>query len=74
MISKEEYLENEEKIQKALTKSKEEREQRKQDELLGQGTNLTDAEKEFIKKADDEKHVLDAEKTETIKTNVGPRK
>lgn len=70
LISKEEYLENEEKIQKALEKSKEEREQRQQEKSQSKSTEaaLND---ETLKKLDDEKHILDAEKTPTFDTKVG---
>lgn len=58
MISKEEYLENEEKIQKALAKSKEEQEQRKTEKLQDKAPNVTDTNTESFKHADDEKHIL----------------
>lgn len=58
MISKEEYLEIEDKIQKALTKSKAEQEQRKSDELQDNAPNVTDTKTESFKHADDEKHIL----------------
>lgn len=70
MISKEEYLENEEKIQKALAKSKEEREHRNKTEAQSKETDLAQMEQELLKKADDEKHVLSADNTQPIKTNV----
>lgn len=69
LISKEEYLENEEKIQKALERSKEEREQRKQEKSQIKAAE-TDADKEVLDKADDEKHILDAEKTPTFESAV----
>lgn len=67
LISKEEYLENEGKIQKALEKSKEERKQREQEKSKSISTaTALDAEKEALEKADDQKHILDAEKTPTF--------
>lgn len=63
LISKEEYLENEEKIQKALEKSKEQRQQEK--------SQLAEShDDEQLKKTDDEKHILDAEKTPTFESTV----
>lgn len=71
LISKEEYLENEEKIQKALEKSKEEREQRELEKSQSISTAAAhDAEKEALEKADDQKHILDAEKTPTFESTV----
>lgn len=71
LMSKEEYLENEEKIQKALEKSKEEREQRQQEKLNSKSTEtIVDDEKITLNKADDEKHILDAEKTPTFESTV----
>lgn len=67
LISKEEYLENEDKIQRALDKSKEEREQRQQEKLQSK----IDDENATLKTADDEKHILDAEKTPTLESKVG---
>lgn len=67
LISKEEYLENEEKIQKALEKSKEEREQR---ELEKNQSKSAAAEDEAVEKADDQKHIMDAEKTPTFESTV----
>lgn len=64
LISKEEYLENEEKIQKALEKSKDEREKRQQEKSHSQ-TELA-GDEALLKKSDDEKHILDAEKTPTF--------
>lgn len=61
LISKEEYLENEEKIQKALEKSKDEIEQRQQEELQSKSAD---------KVQDDEKHILDAEKVSNIEPTV----
>lgn len=64
LISKEEYLENEEKIEKALAKSKEIR--AKQDrQPIEQSTKKADTitEKEPATRSDDEKHVLNAELT-----------
>ncbi|XP_055312309.1 mitochondrial proton/calcium exchanger protein isoform X2 [Sitodiplosis mosellana] len=68
LISKEEYLENEEKIQKALEKSKEEREQRQQEKSQSKSTEAAQGD-ETLKKHDDEKHILDAEKTPTFDSN-----
>lgn len=68
LISKEEYLENEEKIEKALAKSKEKREQEQQEKLQNKEASTTDD--ESIKKADDKKHILDAEKTPTLEPKV----
>lgn len=65
LISKEEYLENEDKIQKALDKSKEEREQRQQEKLQ---SKIDD--ENALKTADDEKHILDAEKTPNLESKV----
>lgn len=71
LMSKEEYLENEEKIQKALEKSKEEREQRQQEKLNSKSTEtIDDDEKVTLNKADDGKHILDAEKTPTFESTV----
>lgn len=71
LMSKEEYLENEEKIQKALEKSKEEREQRQQEKLNSKSTEtIVDDEKVTLNKADDGKHILDAEKTPTFESTV----
>lgn len=70
LISKEEYLENEEKIQKALEKSKEEREQRQQQEKLQSKSTEAAHDDETLKKHDDEKHILDAEKTPTFDSTV----
>lgn len=67
LISKEEYLENEEKIQKALEKSKEEREQREQEKHQNKSAA---AEEEALEKADDQKHIMDAEKTPTFESTV----
>lgn len=69
LISKEEYLENEEKIQKALEKSKEEREQRQQEKSQSKSTEAAPSD-EPLNKIDDEKHILDAEKTPTFDTKV----
>lgn len=71
LISKEEYLENEEKIQKALAKSKELREQQEQ-EKLEQSAKVAEPVKttETATRSDDEKHVLDAERTPTIESKV----
>lgn len=76
LISKEEYLENEEKIQKALEKSKEEREQREQEksQSMSTATAAHDAEKEALEKADDQKHILDAEKTPTFESSESLQK
>lgn len=65
LISKEEYLENEEKIQKALEKSKEEREQRQQEKSQSKSTETANDD-ETLNKNDDKKHILDAEKTPTF--------
>lgn len=71
LISKEEYLENEEKIQKALEKSKEEREHRKQEKAqIKAAEAVADDEEAALKKHDDEKHILDAEKTPTFESSV----
>lgn len=67
LISKEEYLENEGKIQKALEKSKEEREQREQEKHQNKAAA---AEEETLEKADDQKHIMDAEKTPTFESTV----
>lgn len=67
LISKEEYLENEEKIQKALKKSKEEREHQQQEKAQSKENELQD---ESQQKRDDEKHILDADKTPTFDTTV----
>ncbi|XP_031633656.1 mitochondrial proton/calcium exchanger protein [Contarinia nasturtii] len=64
LITKEEYLENEEKIQKALEKSKEEREQRQSQNKSTYSTH----DDEHLNKLDDEKHILDAEKTPTFES------
>lgn len=69
LISKEEYLENEEKIEKALVKSKEKREQEQQEKLQGKDATSSTLD-ESISKADDEKHILDAEKTPTLEPKV----
>lgn len=69
LISKEEYLENEEKIQKALEKSKEVREQQEKSQNTAANAN-NDTEKPTLEKADDEKHILDAEKTPTFEPTV----
>lgn len=61
LISKEEYLENEEKIQKALAKSKEERDQRQAEELQDKVPIVTDIKMESIRHTDDEKHILSDE-------------
>lgn len=67
LMSKEEYLENEDKIQKALEKSKEERAQREQAKAQNLDTEVSgDNEKDTPNKLDDEKHILDAEKTPTV--------
>lgn len=66
LISKEEYLENEEKIQKALERSKEEREQRQQEKSQSEAAKASSD----VEKADDEKHILDAEKTPTFGSTV----
>lgn len=67
MISKEEYLENEEKIEKALAKSKDIRAKQER-EPLEQSTKKEDTitQKEPSAKSDDEKHVLNAEQTPEI--------
>lgn len=71
LISKEEYLENEEKIQKALEKSKEEREQRKQEKAqIKAAEAAADDDVTALNKLDDEKHILDAEKTPTFDSTV----
>lgn len=71
LISKEEYLENEEKIQKALEKSKEEREHRKQEKAqIKAAEAAANDEEATLKKSDDEKHILDAEKTPTFGSTV----
>lgn len=70
MISKEEYLDNEEKIQKALAKSKELREQQEQEKLQNQMAPKSDDANETAKRTDDEKHILDAEQTPTIEPKV----
>lgn len=73
MISKEEYLENEEKIQKALTKSKVEREQRnKAEELQDKAPNVTDTKTESLKHADDEKHILSDEPPKSTQQSSKP--
>lgn len=69
LISKEEYLENEERIQKALEKSKEEREQRQQEKSQSKSIEAAHDD-ETQKKHDDEKHILDAEKTPTFDSTV----
>lgn len=69
LISKEEYLDNEEKIQKALEKSKEEREQREQEKH--QSKSAAAADEKVLEKADDQKHIMDAEKTPTFESTVG---
>lgn len=69
LISKEEYLENEDKIEKALAKSKEQREQQQQQQQ--QDTpQQTKSEAEQLTRSDDEKHILDAERTPTIDSKV----
>lgn len=72
LMSKEEYLENEEKIQKALEKSKEEREQRQQEKLQSKAAESSSDVEPSIEKADDKKHILDAEKTLTFEPTVSP--
>lgn len=73
LISKEEYLENEEKIQKALEKSKEEREQRQQEKLQSK-TAETDEGKTALKKADDEKHILETQPPSDVSHSKLPRR
>lgn len=70
LISKEEYLENEEKLHKALERSKEEREQRQQEKSQSKAEVGLDCGTEVLEKADDEKHILDAEKTPTFESAV----
>lgn len=63
LIDKEEYLENEEKIEKALAKSKEQRDQLKQQkdqqaaEFADEALNKID----LVAKSDDSKHILQTE-------------
>lgn len=59
VIDKEEYLENEEKIQKALAKSKEQREQLKQRKDAQADESLTET--DLVAKSDDGKHILQTE-------------
>lgn len=77
LIDKEEYLENEEKIQKALAKSKEERDQKQQQKEQNQSSEhlpqfaegqLPDI--DLLGKTDDEKHILQTEKTQLKETKV----
>lgn len=65
LLSKEEYLENEEKIQKALDKSKVER---KHEEA--QTSTSSDIYEETLNKLDNGKHILNAEKTPTFESIV----
>lgn len=63
LIDKEEYLENEEKIEKALAKSKEQREQLKQQKDLLAATSVAESggEIDLVAKSDDGKHILQTE-------------
>lgn len=67
LISKEEYLENEDKIEKALAKSKEIRAKQER-EPSEQSTKKDDTvtQMEPPTRSDDEKHVLNAEQTPEI--------
>lgn len=63
LIDKEEYLENEEKIEKALAKSKEEREQLKQQKEQQDAASADKPlnEIDLVAKSEDGKHILQTE-------------
>lgn len=63
-------MDNEEKIEKALAKSKELREQQQQEKLQSQMAPKSNDANETTKRTDDEKHILDAEQTPTIEPKV----
>lgn len=76
LIGKEEFLENEEKIEKALQKSKEEREllhqQKEHQKQVDSNENLVDNAANLIEKTDDAKHILQEKNnvSEMMKRNV----
>lgn len=61
LIDKEEYLENEEKIEKALAKSKEQREQLKQQKEAAEFADESLNKNDLVAKSDDSKHILQTE-------------
>lgn len=65
LIDKEEFLENEEKIEKALAKSKEQRDLQKQKEKSGKGEDGNDGDDvaKLVTKLEDAKHILEDTKS-----------
>lgn len=72
LIDKEEYLENEEKIEKALAKSKEQREQLKQqkDHNVETSADGSLSEIDLVAKSEDSKHILHTDEPATTQQSI----